>query len=109
MATKGGGEVPEMSLEEWEKTFMSMKEMVEALYYKNQPHGDEVSSVKGGDGGGPIEPSSPSFGNGAIGKFSKKSSPTHNELPSHKLLLKLDVKFELLVYDGELNADKLDN
>jgi hypothetical protein len=28
-----------------------------------------------------------------------------NEMP----LLKLDVKFELLIYDGEVNAEKLDN
>ena len=63
-----------MSHEEWKKTFMRMKEMVEALYYKNQPREDEVSSIKGkgvGDGGDPFQPSSPSSSNGANGNYSK--------------------------------------
>jgi hypothetical protein len=37
-------------------------------------------------------------------KNSKKSSHSH-DFP----LLKLDVKFDLPTYDGELNAEKLDN
>ena len=74
-----------------------MKEMVEALYYKNKTFEDEVSLDKGGDGGGPFEPSSPSSSNGANGNSVKKSSPTHNELLGHKPLLKLDAKFYLPV------------
>ena len=34
------------------------------------------------------------------------SSPVHNKKAS---LIKLDVKFDLPIYDGELNAKKLDN
>jgi len=34
------------------------------------------------------------------------SSPVHNKKAS---LIKLDVKFDFLMYDGELNAEKLDN
>ena len=34
------------------------------------------------------------------------SSPVHNNKSS---LIKLDVKFDLPIYDGELNAEKLDN
>jgi len=34
------------------------------------------------------------------------SSPVHNKKSS---LIKLDVKFDLPIYDGELNAEKLDN
>ena len=59
MDSKGGGEVPEMGLEEWNKSFMSMKEMMKDLYYKNQPHEDEAYSIKGGDGRDPFEPFSP--------------------------------------------------
>ena len=88
--------------------------MVEALHYKNQPREDEVSLVKGkygGDGGGegPFVTSSPSSSNGVNGNSSKKSSPTHNEFHEHKSLFKLDVKFDLHVYYGELDAKKLDN
>jgi hypothetical protein len=43
-------------------------------------------------------------GNSSKNKNSKKSSHSH-DMP----LLKLDVKFYLRVYDGELNAKKLDN
>jgi hypothetical protein len=65
--------------------------------------------VEGGcEGGGPSKPSSPLFSSSSTNqesehsshkKASKKSSHAHN-LP----LLKLDVKFELPIYDGELNA-----
>ena len=41
--------------------------------------------------------------------FPKKSSHTHNVLTSHKPLLKVDVKFNLPIYDGELNEENLDN
>ena len=50
MTSRVGGEVLEMSLVEWKKYFMSLKEMVEVVYYKNGPHEDEVSFVNGGDG-----------------------------------------------------------
>jgi hypothetical protein len=35
----------------------------------------------------------------------KDSHKNKNEMP----LLKLDVKFEIPIYDGEVNAEKLDN
>ena len=91
---------------------MIMKEMVKELHYKDQPHEDEVSSVKGkygGDGEDSSNPSSQSFGNGDNGNSSKKSSPTHNEPPDHNISLKLDVKLDLPIHDIELNVEKLDN
>jgi hypothetical protein len=112
MASKGEGEAPEMSLEEWLKAFMSMKEMLEALYYQNHPNEEYESSIKGeggGEGEYPFELSSPSSGNGANRNYSKNSSHTHNVPPSHKTLLKLDVKFNLTIYDGELNVENLYN
>ena len=61
-----------------------------------------VKGKDGGDGGGPSEPSSPSSSNGTNGDSSKNSS--HNELPGHNPLLKLDVKFIIPIYVGKLNA-----
>jgi hypothetical protein len=114
MDSKGGEEVPEMSFEELMKAFIRMKDMVEDMYFKSHPNEEEESSVKGeggGEGGDPSKPSSPSYGNGANEHSSKdkKSSHTHNLLPNYKPLLKLDVKFVLPIYDGELNAEKYDN
>lgn len=106
MATKGGGEVPE----EWKKVLMSMRKMVEELYYKDWPCEDEIYLVKGkdeGDGGGRSNPSSPSSCNGSNVIFSKKSSHTNNQILGHNSLLKLDVKFDLHIYDAELNAEKI--
>ena len=62
--------------------------------------------VEGARGGGdPLDPPSPlSHSSNASEHSSKKTSHSH-DLP----LLKLDVKFEFPVYDGELNEEKLDN
>ena len=53
----------------------------------------------------PSPPSSPS---------SSSSSSSHKSSPSKKKkkkssLIKLDVEFDLPIYDGELNTEKLDN
>jgi hypothetical protein len=63
-----------------------------------------------GDGGDPPKtpsPSSSSSSSSSSGSFSlnKHSKKTPFDLP----LLKLNVKFELAMYDGELNVEKLDN
>jgi hypothetical protein len=80
------------------------------MYYKDRPHEEYVSLVKGGgEGGDPFEPSSPSSENGGNDISSKKSSHVQHKPWSHKPFLKLDVKFGLLVYDGKLNVEKLDN
>ena len=51
-------------------------------------------------------PSSPSSSSSSSKSNAKKHVHKHkNEMP----LLKLDVKFELPIYDGEVNAGKLDN
>jgi hypothetical protein len=51
----------------------------------------------------PSSPSSSSSSSKSNGK--KNVHKNKNEMP----LLKLDVKFELPIYDGEVNAKKLDN
>ena len=54
----------------------------------------------------PSHPSSPSY-------FSSSSSLSveyeKEKKPKKTSLLKLDVKFELPIYDGEMNPEKLDN
>jgi hypothetical protein len=51
-------------------------------------------------------PSSPSSSSSSSKSTAKKHVHKHkNEMP----LLKLDIKFELPMYDGEVNAERLDN
>lgn len=68
-----------------------------------------VRGEGGEEGGYPFDSCLPSSGNGANKNSSKKFSHTHNELPGHNPLLTLYVKFDLPIYDRELNAKKLDN
>ena len=84
--------------------------MVEQMYYKYCPCEEHVYSMKGGwEGGYPYESSSTSSGSGGNDHSSKKSSHAQHIPPSHKPFLKLDVKFNLHVYDGAMNVEKLDN
>jgi hypothetical protein len=98
--------------------FYRMSEMVERMYgdyekrmkkkgKKNESHVDDDASVNQGDGGDPLEPpSSPSS--------SSSSSSEHSHHSSHKTsfkkpLLKLDVKFTLPMFNGDVKTEKLDN
>jgi hypothetical protein len=110
---------PFKSEDDFFEAFKLMQAMVEELYHERgkqriQRVEDEGSLVKTeGEGGGPSKPSSPSSSSSSTSgtsvhssKNKKSKTPHHSsELP----LLKLDVKFELPTYDGELNAGKLDN
>jgi hypothetical protein len=104
---------------EFRKTFFAMSEMVQVLY---EDYLERKRPVLGNSSKGKSEeeeeqpqippsppstpPSSPSSASSSS-KFSKKKNvhKNKNEMP----LLKLDVKFELPIYDGEVNAEKLDN
>jgi hypothetical protein len=117
MASEGKeGEYPPMRLEEFMDTLRSMREIIDDLYRRIHKSSDEEYLVKvegGGEGGGPKEPSSPSSSssstNGASEHYSHKKSTKKSSHAHNFPLLKLDVKFELLIYDGELNVEKLDN
>jgi hypothetical protein len=100
------------------EAFKLMQSMVEDIYHergqrKNPKVEEGESSVraKGGVGGGgtskPCSPSSSSFNNEASVHSSKDKKKMHYS--SDMSLLKLDVKFQLSTYDGELDAEKLDN
>jgi hypothetical protein len=104
---------------EFRKTFFAMSEMVQVLY---EDYLERKRPVLGNSSKGKSEeeeeqpqippsppstpPSSPSSASSSS-KSSKKKNvhKNKNEMP----LLKLDVKFELPIYDGEVNAEKLDN
>ena len=46
---ESGGGVLGMILEEFQRAFIRMKDMVEKMYYKDCPCEEDVSSVNGGD------------------------------------------------------------
>jgi hypothetical protein len=102
------GEVPPMTPEEIMATLFSMREIIDDLYRRVYNTGDEESSVKdegGGEVGGPSKPSSPSSASssssGASKNYSHKKKPSNKSSHNHDFpLLKLDVKFELSIYDG---------
>jgi hypothetical protein len=104
---------------EFRKDLFSMSEMMKVLYEHYLEHMKPVlgKSSKGKSEEGedppqipPSPPSSPPSSPSSSSSSSKSNAKKHvhkhkNEMP----LLKLNVKFELPIYDGEFNAEKLDN
>jgi hypothetical protein len=101
--------------------FYRMSEMVERMYgdyekrmkkkgKKNESHADDDASVNQGAGGDPPKP--PSSLSSSISSSYEHSHHSHHS--SHKAsfkkpLLKLDVKFALPMFNGDVNPEKLDN
>jgi hypothetical protein len=94
-------------LEMAKRMYGDYKKMMKKKGKKNQAQVDDDASVNQGAGGdSPEPPSSPS-------SFSASSSE-HSHHSSHKAsfnkpLLKLDVKFYLPMFKGDVNLEKLDN
>jgi hypothetical protein len=89
-----------------------MSEMVKVLYddylERKRPILGESSKFKSEEGEDPPQnPPSPTSSSSSSSKSTaRKNSHKHKQdMP----LLKLDVKFELSMYDGEVNAERLDN
>ena len=122
-----GGEGNIETKDEFKKAFYDLKMMVEELYrdcmekkmigssgkdYKEKGKGiGGGDNPHGWDGDGP--PESPSFPSSSSSHNSSSSSKP-SQKPSLPLaltspLLKLDVKFDLPIYNGELDAERLDN
>lgn len=116
------GEYAMMGTKAMMDAFLKMNKMVEVLYNRDQEEGalstkapKEVKlsvRAKGvGGGGDPLESPSPSSyysSESEHSSYKKKSSKKYSH--SHDLpLLKLDAKFDLPVFDGELDVEKLDN
>ena len=103
---------------------MEMREMMKILMERNAglqgqgsnpskhkgDSGDQTPNGNGGDGASP-PPSPPSSSSSS----STNSRPLsnypkgHGKNPSQIPSLKIDIKFELPIYNGEVNAEKLDN
>jgi hypothetical protein len=117
MASKKGEEEDQpMSHEEIRAMLQSLKETIDDLEWTIQRPRSRECSVKGeggGEGSGPSELPSPSSSSSLVSSEASKYS-SHRKNSSKKIdhnlpLLKLDVKFELSTYDGELNDEKLNN
>jgi len=128
-------EGPSSKEEEFKKAFYTLTEMVKVLYEERNtrmvgesskpPHGEGSSEDKKdekkdskGNGGKP-PPSPPSSSSSSLSSPSHtasssttaiETSHTHSKTLKGKTpLLKLDIKFKLPMYNGEVNAEKLDS
>jgi hypothetical protein len=115
--------------EDLRKAVMEMREMMKILMERNtksQGEGSNPSNHKGdsgdktpnGNGGNgasppPSPPSSSSSSSSSSSTTNSRPLPNspkgHGKTPSQIPSLKLDIKFELPMYNGEVNAEKLDN
>ena len=102
-----------------QKTLFVMSEMVKVLYenyleWKRPFQGESSKQDKSEEGEDPPKPppsppSSP-LASSSSSTSSKSTSRKHSHKHKHGIpLLNLDVKFELPMYDGEFNAERLDN
>jgi hypothetical protein len=112
--------------EDLRKAFMEMREMMKLLMEERntrlQGEGSNPSKHKGdsgdktpnGNGGNDASPP-PSAPSSSYSYSSTRSRPLpnspkgHGKTPSQIPLLKLDIKFELPMYNGAVNTEKLDN
>ena len=103
---------------EFQRTFLTMSEMVKLLYddylERKRPFQGEYSKQDKSEEGedppkpppSPPSPSSSSSSSTSATSTARKHSHKHKH---YMPLLELDVKFELPMYDGEFNAERLDN
>jgi hypothetical protein len=70
--------------------------------------GDKTPNGNGGNGASP-PPSPPSSSSSTNSRPLPNSPNGHGKTPSQIPSLKLDIKFELPMYNGEVNAERLDN
>ena len=101
--------------------FYRMSEMVKQMYgdyekrmkkkeRKNEAHAYDDASVNQGVGGDPPEPlSSPSSSISSSFEHSHHSHHSSHKTSFKKPLLKLDVKFALAMFNGDVIPKKLDN
>jgi hypothetical protein len=101
---------------EFRKTFHAMSEKVTVLYedyleWKQPVLGNSLKGKSEEEEDHPhIPPSPPSTPPSSSSSSSKSSGKKNVHNTKHEMsLLKLDVKFDLPIYDGEVNAEKLDN
>jgi hypothetical protein len=109
--------------EDFRQTIIQLRDMMKVMMEWNmmsQGEGSNPSMHKGGggdkspnrDGGNSASPppSPPPSSSSSSSSTSSKHLPNgHGKTPSQIPSLKLDIKFELPLYNGEVNAEKLDN
>jgi hypothetical protein len=77
---------------------------------KKEAHAVDDASVNQGVGGDlPEPPSSPSGFSSSSSEHSHHSHHSNHKASCKKQLLKLDVKFSLPMFNGDVNSEKLDN
>jgi hypothetical protein len=101
--------------------FYRMSEMVERMYgdyekrmkkkgKKNEAQADDNALVNQGVGGDPPEPpSSPSSSSSSSSQHSHHSHHSSHKDSFKKPLSKLDVKFSLPMFNGDVNPENIDN
>jgi hypothetical protein len=104
---------------EFQKTLFTMSEMVNILYedyleQKRPFQGEYSKQDKSEEAEDPPKPppSPPSFPSSSSSSSTSATSTTRKHSHKHKHdmpLLKIDVKFELPMYDGEVNNESIDN
>ena len=104
-------EIPLESDSQFMDSFMTMRDMVEEIYREfNKDRSEDSSTSKQNKGIEEFLIDGHFEGKGK-GKEAPLSTPPDSPENKKKKtsLIKLDVKFDLPIYDGELNAEKLDN
>jgi hypothetical protein len=77
---------------------------------KKEAHVDDDASINQEVGGDPLEPpSSPSSSSSSSSKNSHHSQHSSHKASFKKPLLKLDVNFDLPMFNGDANPEKIDN
>jgi hypothetical protein len=71
--------------------------------------GDKSPNRDGGNGASPPPSPPPSSSSYSSSTSSKHIPNGHGKTPSQIPSLKIDIKFELPLYNGEVNVEKLDN
>ena len=109
--------------EDLRKDFMEMREMMKVLMEERNTrlqgegsnpskhkgdNGDKTPNGNGGNGASP-PPSPPSSSSSTSSRPLQNYPRGHGKIPPQIPLLKLDIKFELPMYNGEVNVEKLDN
>jgi hypothetical protein len=105
-----------MELRDMMKIFMEQNIMSQGEGSNPSMHkgggGDKTPGRNGGNGASPPPsppPSSSSSSSSTSLKHLLNSPKGHGKTPSQIPSLKLDIKFELPIYNGEVNVEKLDN
>jgi hypothetical protein len=88
--------------------YADYEERVTKKEKKKKDKGEDNVSVNHGIGGNPLEPPSP-YSSSSSSSSSHSHHSSFHPSTSKNPLLKLDVKFNLSMFNGEADADKLNN